>query len=251
VQRESVERPPIGVVIAVNIDGVGQAQLKLTGPVLAEIFLGNISRWSDARIKAHNPALSLPDAPIAVVRRSDGSGTTFNFTDYLSQVSPDWKLRAGSGLLISWPTGASARGNEGVAQLVQTTRNSIGYVEYAQATQLRLNHALLQNGAGNFVRPSAASFQAAAASATWDPTRDFYVLLTNTPGKDAYPITATVFALMPKSAASARTAAALDFFRWSLERGATSAARLGYVPLPPELVKQVTGYWTTALEAAP
>jgi phosphate transport system substrate-binding protein len=236
-----------GVVVAINVDGVGAGQLGLTGPVLAEIFLGTISRWSDPKIKAHNPTLRLPDAPITVVRRSDGSGTTFNFTHYLSQVSPDWRLKAGSGLNVSWPTGLGAKGNLGLARAVQTTKNSIGYVEYAQATELGLSYASIQNRSGQFVKPGPASFQAAAASAEWDRARDFYVLLTNTASKDAYPITATVFALMHKAATSTRTGATLDFFRWSLEHGAGQASELGYVPLPPALVKQVTSYWATTL----
>jgi len=236
-----------GVVISVNVDGLEHGALQLTGPLVADIFLGRITRWSDPAIRAHNPGSKLPDAPIAVVHRSDGSGTTFNFTSFLSAVSPEWKLRAGSGLLVPWPLGQGEKGNEGVAERVKATKNSIGYVEYVQATQLKLNMALLQNGAGKFVRPGPASFQAAAANADWQRARDFYVLLTNAPGADAYPIIATVFVLMPRSAASSRTRAALDFFRWSLESGAGSAAALGYVPLPPAVVQQVREYWKTTL----
>jgi phosphate transport system substrate-binding protein len=236
-----------GVVVAVNIDGIGAGQLALTGPVLADIFLGTISRWSDPKIRAHNPTLSLPDAAITVVRRSDGSGTTFNFSHYLAQVSPEWKLKAGSGLNVAWPTGLGAKGNEGVGRAVLGTKNSIGYVEYAQATELGLSFAAIQNRAGQFVKPGAASFRAAAISAEWDRARDFYALLTNTAGKEAYPITATVFALMHKAASATRTGAALDFFRWSLEHGAATASELGYVPLPPALVKQVRAYWATTL----
>lgn len=234
-----------GVVIAVNVEGVENGSLQLTGPLLADIFLGRITRWSDPSLRARNPSSKLPDAPIAVVHRSDGSGTTFNFTSFLSAVSAEWKLRAGSGLLVPWPLGQGAKGNEGVAERVKATKNSIGYVEYAQATQLKLNMASLQNGAGQFVRPGPASFQAAAAGADWQPARDFYVLLSNAPGADAYPIVATVFALMRRSAASSRSRAALDFFRWSLKRGGRSAAALGYVPLPPAVVQRVREYWTT------
>jgi phosphate transport system substrate-binding protein len=238
-----------GVVVAINVDGVASGQLKLTGPVLADIFLGKTTRWSDAAITALNPELRLPDAPIAVVHRSDGSGTTFNFTDYLSKVSAEWKLKAGSALLVRWPAGAGAKGNEGVGQAVRTTRNSIGYVEYAQATQMALAHALLKNRAGRFVRPDTTSFQAAAARADWAGASDFALLLTDVDGDNAYPITATVFVLMPKAGSKSRTRAALEFFRWSLEKGSSTATQLGYVPLPASLVQQVKGYWSTTFKA--
>jgi phosphate transport system substrate-binding protein len=232
-----------GVVIAVNIDGVGASEMRLNGPVLANIFLGTIRNWSDPAITALNPALKLPNAPIAVLHRSDGSGTTFTFTDYLSKISPDWKLKVGSALIVKWPVGSGAKGNEGIAQAVKRTKNSIAYVEYAQATQSRLAPALLQNRAGSFVKPEAASFQAAAASADWASTNDFYLLLTDVHGAAAYPLTATVFVLMPRGAKPARTQAALDFFAWSLTDGARTASQLGYVPLPEPVVKQVRAYW--------
>ena len=238
-----------GVVVAVNVDGVGPGEIKLTGSLLADVFLGKITQWSDPAIASLNATVKLPDAKIAVIRRADGSGTTFNFTDYLSKVSPDWKLRVGSALLVQWPTGAAAKGNEGVARAVQQTRNSIGYVEYAQARQLALNYARLQNRAGRFVTPDSTSFRAAAASADWHKTSDFYLLLTDIPGEQAYPITATVFVLMHKTAPRARTLAALDFFRWSLEKGSGTAAQLGYVPLPDALVQQVKSYWTKTLQS--
>jgi phosphate transport system substrate-binding protein len=237
-----------GVVVVVNIDGLGGSELRLTGPVLADIFLGRINRWSDPQIKAHNPSLNLPDAAISVVRRSDGSGTTFTFTDYLSKVSPEWKLKAGAGLLISWPTGTAAKGNEGVAKAVQATRNAIGYVDHGQARRLGLRHALLQNRAGRFVKPDAATFQAAASGVDWGRAGDFHVLLTNSISRSAYPITATVFALMRRTAPRARTGAALDFFRWSMDQGAATATELGYVPLPAPLVKEVTRYWAATFE---
>jgi len=232
-----------GVVVAVNADGVPSGRLKLTGLVLADIFLGRIARWSDPAIADLNPGLRLPDAPIVVIHRSDGSGTTFNFTAYLSAVSTEWKLKAGSNLMVAWPTGTAAKGNEGVARAVKATRNSIGYVEYAQATQLGLAHALLQNRAGRFVRPDAATFQAAAACADWSAAPDFDIVLTNPAGEHAYPIAATVFVLASRTAPRARTRAALDFFRWSLRKASGTAATLGYVPLPPTLVQQVEAYW--------
>lgn len=238
-----------GVVVAVNIEGIRSGELRLTGPLLAEVFLGRVRRWSDPSIKEVNPSLNLPDAPIAVVRRSDGSGTTFNFTDYLSKVSPDWKQKVGAGLLVQWPTGTASKGNEGVAERVKATRNSIGYVEFAQAALSKLDHALVQNRAGAFVKPDSTGFQAAAAAAQWNRTRDFYVLLTDAPGRTAYPIAATVFVLMRKDASPARTSATLEFFRWSLEQGSRTASQLGYVPLPADLSRQVSAYWSANLPA--
>lgn len=238
-----------GVVIATNIDGIGSGQLKLTGPVLADLFLGKITRWSDPALEALNPTLSLPDAAVVVVHRADGSGTTFNFTDYLSKVSPEWKLKVGAALIVAWPTGAAAKGNEGVAQAVKQTRNAIGYVDFAQAAQMGLHVARLQNRAGRFVTPDTASFQAAAASADWGRASDFHLLLTDGPGEQAYPITATVFVLMHRTASRARTGAALDFFRWSLAKGSRTASQLGYVPLPDALVRQVETYWATTFKA--
>jgi phosphate transport system substrate-binding protein len=232
-----------GVVVAVNLDGVGPGELRFTGPVLADIFRGAITRWSDPAIRALNPAVKLPAAEILVVRRSDGSGTTFNFTDYLSKVSPEWRRNLGSGLVVPWPTGIGAKGNEGVAQAVKRTKNSIGYVEYAQASHSRLTYALLQNAAGRFVAPEPATFQAAAAGANWSKTSDFHLLLTDVPGEGVYPVTATVFVLMRKAASPSRARSALGFFRWSLEKGSRTAAQLGYVPLPEALIEQVTGYW--------
>jgi phosphate transport system substrate-binding protein len=238
-----------GIVVATNIAGVGAGVLRLSGPVLADIFLGRITSWSDPAIAALNPSLRLPAAAITVIHRSDGSGTTFNFTDYLSKVSPEWRSRVGSGLLVPWPIGSAANGNEALAREIRRVRNSIGYVEYAQARQLGLSDALLQNRAGRFVRPQPSTFQAAAAGANWRPEADFYLLLTDIPAEQAYPITATVFILMHKSSSRARTAAALDFFRWSLERGASTASHLGYVPLPASLADQVRKYWSAAFRS--
>jgi phosphate transport system substrate-binding protein len=234
-----------GIVAATNIDGIGPGQLRLTGPLLADIFLGRIKTWSDPAIKALNPELKLPEAAIAVIHRSDGSGTTFNFTHYLVKVSPQWKERVGADQLVVWPVGTGAKGNTGVAQAVRQTRNSIGYVEFATAMQAKLSYAQLQNRAGRFVQPSPAGFQAASVSAEWSKTRDFDLMLTDTPGAEAYPIVATVFVLMPKTPLSTRARAAFDFFGWTLDKGAQGAAQLGYVPLPDPLVRQIKGYWST------
>jgi phosphate transport system substrate-binding protein len=238
-----------GVVVAVNLDGIGSGIIRFTGPVLADVFLGKITKWSDPAIKAHNPTLSLPAASIIVVHRSDGSGTTFNFADYLSKVSSEWKAQVGAAMLVRWPAGRAAKGNDGVAQIVKQVKNSIGYVDFAQALQSNLSYAVVQNRAGRFIKPDTTGFQAAAASADWKSTRDFYLMLTDAPGENAYPITATVFVFMHKSASRAKTRAALDFFRWSLEKGSGTATQLGYVPLAQFLVDQVKAYWTRTFES--
>jgi phosphate transport system substrate-binding protein len=237
-----------GVVAAVNIDGVGPGEIQFTGELLADIYLGKVQSWTDPAIRTLNPALELPDAKIIVFRRSEGSGTTFNFSNYLSKVSPQWRDAVGFDLLVSWPTGAGAKGNDGVSQAVRNTKNSIGYVEYAHAIQTRLSYALIRNQAGTLVKPDASSFQAAAATAAWEKASDFNLLLTDTPGQNAYPIVATVFILMHKTNSPRRARAALSFFTWSLEKGAKDATGLGYVPLPPALVAQVKDYWAKNLK---
>lgn len=238
-----------GVVAVVNIEGVGPGQIRFTGPVLADIFLGKIQTWSDPAIKALNPDLKLPDARIAVVRRADGSGTTYNFTNYLSKVSPQWKDTVGSDLIVKWPTGTGARGTAGVAQAVQQTANAIGYVEFANAVQRKLSYGLIQNKAGKFVMPESKSFQAAADNADWANAKDFDLMLTDAPGEAAYPVVATVFVLMNKDASQNRTRGAFNFFTWALDKGAGDAAQLGYVPLPESLVKQVKAYWVQNYKA--
>ena len=239
-----------GVVAAVNIDGVGNNELKLTGEVLADIFLGKIKEWSHPTIQALNPGLKLPNAAIAIVHRSDGSGTTYNLAHFLSQANPEWREKMGVNTQLPWRLGTGAKANEGVAKTVRATKNSIGYVEYTQATQLKLSTAQIRNRAGQFVSPDAKTFQTAAASAEWSKTSDFNLMLTNAPGDEAYPITATVFVLMHKQSTSPRRSrAALTFFRWALEKGSKDAAALGYVPLPPALVGQVGEYWAKTFKA--
>jgi phosphate transport system substrate-binding protein len=236
-----------GIVPVVNIEGLKSGEIKFTGALLADIFLGKVKRWNDPEIVKLNPDVKLPAAAIAVLHRSDSSGTTFNWVNYLSKVSPEWRDKVGEGTAVAWPTGAGGKGNEGVAALVMQTRNSIGYVEYAYVLQSKLAYGLVQNKAGKFVKPDAASFQAAAASADWAKARDFYLVMTDSPGADAYPIAATAFVLIPKTAKSpARTKAALEFFRWVLESGQKSATDLEYVPLPPDLVMQIEAYWKSA-----
>jgi phosphate transport system substrate-binding protein len=234
-----------GVTVAVNVEGVGQNELRLTSEALADIFMGKIREWSHPTIQALNPGLKLPSAPIAVVHRSDGSGTTYNLAHFLSQVSPEWREKMGASTVLPWRLGTGAKANEGVAKTVRSTKNAIGYVEYAQANRLKLTTALIRNRAGQFVAPDSQSFQIAAASAEWSKASDFNLMLTNAPGDQAYPISATVFVLMQKKPTSPRRSrAALTFFRWALEKGSKDAAALGYVPLPPPLVTQVTDYWS-------
>ena len=233
-----------GVVAVVNLQGIKQGQLHVTGPVLADVFLGKITSWGAPEIKALNPAIVLPDAKIAVVHRSDGSGTTFNWVNYLSKVSAEWKAKVGEGPSVSWPTGLPAKGNEGVANLVNRTKNSIGYVEYAYVLQNKMAYVAIQNRAGKFVEPSAAAFQAAAAGAEWKSAKDFFLVMTDAPGDAAYPIAATTFVLMGKSPTNAaRSKAALKFFQWALSSGQKEARSLAYVPLPDPLVQQVEAYW--------
>jgi phosphate transport system substrate-binding protein len=232
-----------GVVPVVNIAGIQPGKLRLTGPVLADIYAGKIKSWNDPAIARLNAGVALPASHITVVHRSDGSGTSFNFTHYLSQVSASWKSSPGEGKSVAWPTGVGGKGNEGVAGYVKQIPNSIGYVEYAYVLQNHMAYALLQNSAGSFVAPSAVSFQAAAASADWKNAKDFFLVMTNAPGADAYPITATTFIVMHRKASDkARSDAALSFFRWALEKGQPQAQKLDYVPLPADLVQQIETY---------
>jgi phosphate transport system substrate-binding protein len=232
-----------GIVAVVNIPGLEAGKLKLTGPLLADIYAGKVKTWNDPVITKLNPGVTLPGANIAVVHRSDGSGTTFNFTHYLSQISPTWKGGPGEGKTVNWPTGVGGKGNEGVAGYVKQIPNSIGYVEYAYVIQNKMTYAQLQNSAGTFVSPSADSFSAAAESADWKNAKDFNLVMTNAPGANAYPITATTFVLMPKQPKDkAKSDAALAFFKNALEKGQDQARKLDYVPLPAPLVQQIESY---------
>ena len=233
-----------GVVPVVNIEGIEPGKLRLTGPLLADIFAGRIATWNDPAIAAANPGLALPSTKINIVHRSDGSGTTFNFTNYLSKVSPEWKSKVGEGTSVQWPGGVGGKGNEGVASYVKQIKGSIGYVELAYALQNKMAFASLQNAAGNWVQPSAETFQAAAAGADWASAKDFNLVITNAAGDQAWPITATNFILMYKTPKDAkRSADTREFFKWAFEQGQTQAQALDYVPLPPALVQQVEAYW--------
>ena len=233
-----------GVVPVFNLDGVQPGQLRLTGALLADIFLGKVAKWNDPAIAAANPGVALPDEKITIVHRSDGSGTTFNFSNYLSKVSAEWKGKVGEGTSLQWPAGVGGKGNEGVAAYVKQIKGGIGYVELAYALQNGMPYASLQNAAGQFVQPNAESFAAAAASADWAGAPDFNLVITNASGAQAWPITATNFMLMhkqPKDAA--RSQATRAFFKWALEQGQPQAQELHYVPLPPELVQKIEAYW--------
>lgn len=233
-----------GVVPVVNLEGIKPGQLNFTGELLADIYLGKVTSWNDPAIVALNPDAKLPATKIMVTHRSDSSGTTFNWVNYLAKVSPDWKTNVGEGTTVKWPTGTAGNGNEGVARYVNYIKGSIGYVELAYAIEHKMTFAKLKNKSGVFVAPSLDSFQAAAANAGWKAS-DFYEVLTEAAGKDSWPITATTFVLMPKQAKDAvRSAEALKFFRWSLEQGKADAKSLNYVSLPDGLVQQVEAYWT-------
>jgi phosphate transport system substrate-binding protein len=232
-----------GVVPVINIPGAHPGQVKLNGPLLAAIYAGEIKTWNDPRISKINPGLHFPAKAITPVHRADDSGTTFNFTHYLSQVSPGWRAKFGEGKTVSWNGGIGGKGNEGVAAYVKQIPYSIGYVEYAYVVQNKMAYTLMQNSAGKFVAPSAKTFAAAAATADWAHARDFNLVMTNAPGANAYPITASTFVLMYKQPKNAATSAsARKFFSWALTKGQPQALGLDYVPLPAGLVKQIQGY---------
>ena len=239
-----------GIVPVVNLDGVAPGDLVLDGPTLAGIFAGTVKTWDDAAVKKLNPSAKLPSAAIAVVHRSDGSGTTFNFTDYLSKVSANWKANVGSATAVEWPVGIGAKGNEGVANNVANTKNSIGYVEYAYAKQNKLTFTKLINKDGKTVSPVSTSFQAAAANADWSKEPGFYQILTDQPGSDSWPITAATFILMHKKSADGASAKeALKFFDWAFAKGGPAAEELDYIPMPAAVVTLIKKEWTNVTDA--
>jgi phosphate transport system substrate-binding protein len=238
-----------GVVPVINIKGINAGQLKLTGQVLGDIFLGKITKWDDAAIKTLNPTLALPDAAIAPVRRADGSGTSFLFTNYLSKVNAEWKTKVGEGTAVNWPTGAGGKGNEGVAAFVGRLPNSIGYVEYAYVKQNKMNYALMQNSTGAYVSPDDTAFKAAAAGADWSKT--FYQVLTNQPGKDSWPISGATFILMHKlQDKPANGSESLKFFSWAYKNGDKAADELDYVPMPKPVVAAIEKAWAELKDAS-
>jgi phosphate transport system substrate-binding protein len=233
-----------GIVPVINLDGVAPGDLTLDGPTLARIFLGEITAWDDPAIKKLNPKAKLPSSAIVVVHRSDGSGTTFNFTNYLSKVSEDWKSKVGESSAVEWPVGIGAKGNEGVANNVANTKGAIGYVEYAYAKQNKLTHTKMVNREGKAVPPSMESFQAAAAGADWSHAAGFYEILTNEPGAKAWPITAATFILLPKEPKDQAAAAeALKFFSWAFAHGGKAAEELDYIPMPKQVVELIKKSW--------
>jgi phosphate transport system substrate-binding protein len=238
-----------GVVPVINVPGIASGALKLDGEALANIFLGKITKWNDPAIVALNGGVQLPDSKITVVHRSDGSGTTFNFVNFLSKVSPEWKTKVGEGTAVKWPVGIGGKGNEGVAAYVKQIKGGIGYVELSYALQNKMAYSRMKNAAGNFVLPSDESFQAAAANADWKNAKDFYLVMTNAPGEKSWPITATNFILMyrqPKNATGAKNAK--EFFTWAYANGDASAKALDYVPLPDDLVQQIQAYWSQEMK---
>ncbi|MEI8163441.1 MAG: phosphate ABC transporter substrate-binding protein PstS [Betaproteobacteria bacterium] len=239
-----------GVVPVVNLAGVKPGELKLTGAVLADIYIGKIVKWNDKAIADLNPGVALPASDIGVVRRADGSGTTFIFTNYLSKVSPEWKTKVGEGTAVQWPVGLGGKGNEGVSAFVQRLPGSIGYVEYAYAKQNKLTHAIMKNASGNFVAPDDLTFKAAAAHADWTKS-NFAEILTEQTGKDAWPLTGATFILMHKvQDKPAQGAEVLKFFEWSYKNGAKMAEDLDYVSLPESLVKLIGTSWANVKDAS-
>ena len=239
-----------GVVPVVNIPGVANGDLRLTGEVLANIFLKKITKWNDAAIKTLNPTLALPDLAITVVHRSDGSGTTFIFANYLGKVSKEWATKVGADTSVAWPTGVGGKGNEGVASYTQRIKGSIGYVEYAYAKENNLPAAILQNGDGEFVKPSLESFQSAAKFAKWESAPGFYEILTNEPGKTTWPIAGATFILMQKVQLKPENGVeVLKFFDWGYNNGSLMAKGMDYVPMPADVVKLIQASWKTNLKS--
>jgi phosphate transport system substrate-binding protein len=238
-----------GVVPVVNIKGIAPGQLKLSGQVLGDIYLGKITQWNDAAIKALNPGLALPEAAIAPVRRADGSGTSFIFTNYLSKVNAEWKTKVGEGTAVNWPVGAGGKGNEGVAAFVGRLPNSIGYVEYAYVKQNKMTFAQMKNAAGSFVSPDDSAFKAAAAGAEW--SKSFYQILTEQPGKDSWPLTGATFILMHKvQEKPAQATTTLKFFSWAYQNGDQTADALDYVPMPAVVKTTVEKSWSQIQDAS-
>jgi phosphate transport system substrate-binding protein len=238
-----------GIVPVVNIDGVKAGDLVLDGSTLASIFLGDITKWNDPAIKKLNPSVALPKQAIAIVHRSDGSGTTYNFAYYLADVSADWKSKVGVATSIEWPAGIGAKGNEGVANNVANTKGSIGYVEYAYALQNKLKYTKMVNKAGKVVAPTSAAFQAAAANADWSSKPGYGVILANQPGDQTWPMTAATWILVygnPKDPAA--TAEALKFFAWSYDNGDKMAEELDYVPMPDKVVASIKKTWASEIK---
>ena len=250
-QKGQIQFPTVigGTVPVINIKGIAPGQMKLDGQVLGDIFLGKITKWDDPAIKALNPGLPLPDAAIAPVRRADGSGTTFNFTNYLSRVHPEWKAKVGEGTAVNWPVGAGGKGNEGVAAFVARLPNSIGYVEYSYVKQNKMTYTLMKNRDGVYVAPDDDTFKAAAAGADWN--KSFYQLITDQPGKNSWPITTATFILMNvKQDKPANATETFKFFSWAYKNGDKIAADLDYVPMPDSVMAAIQKVWGQVTDAS-
>ena len=240
-----------GIVPILNVQGVKPGDLVLDGKTLADIYMGNVTKWNDKEIQALNPDLKLPDNDIAVVYRSDGSGTTFNFTYYLADVAPDWKSKVGVDASVQWPTGTGGKGNQGVANYVSRLKNSIGYVEYAYALQNKLTYAKMKNKDGKVVSPTMETFQAAASGADWKNAKGFYLILANQPGAESWPMTAATFILLHKQVDKPEaTKAVLSFFDWAYKSGDKDAADLDYVPFPDNVKSMIRDEWKNDLKTA-
>jgi len=238
------------IVPVVNIDGIKAGDMVLDGDTLAKIYLGTITKWDDAAIKKLNPKLNLPSAAISVVHRADGSGTTFNFTDYLSKVSADWKSKVGSGTAVEWPVGVGAKGNEGVSGNIGQAKNTIGYVEYAYAKQNKLTYTALVNKAGKTIQPTTEAFQAAASNADWAHAPGYYLILTDQPGDKSWPIVASTFILMHKDATDkAASQEAIKFFKYAFANGDKMAEELDYIPMPDSVVKMIEKTWSSEIKS--
>jgi phosphate transport system substrate-binding protein len=238
------------LVPVVNLEGVKPGELVFSGELLGDIYLGKVKKWDDPAIAKLNPKVKLPGDAITVVRRSDGSGTTFLWTDYLSKANAEWKAKAGSGTAVEWPTGVGAKGNEGVAGNVSQTKNSIGYVEYAYAKQNKLTHGAVINKAGKPVQPTIEAFQAAAANADWANSKNYYLILTDQPGDASWPITGATFIIMHKDPVDKAAAKeAIKFFKWAFEKGDKMAQELDYIPMPATVVKQIEKTWSADIKS--
>jgi phosphate transport system substrate-binding protein len=238
------------IVPVVNLEGIKAGDMVLDGDTLAKIYLGTIKKWDDPAIKKLNPKLTLPSAAISVVHRADGSGTTFNFTDYLSKVSPDWKSKVGEGTAVEWPVGVGAKGNEGVSGNIGQAKNTIGYVEYAYAKQNKLTYTQMVNKTGKTVEPTTEAFQAAASNADWAHAPGYYLILTDQPGDKSWPIVASTFILMHKDATDkAASQEALKFFKFAFTKGDKMAEELDYIPMPEPVVKLIEKTWSSDIKS--
>jgi phosphate transport system substrate-binding protein len=250
--RDGLAQFPVvigAIVPVVNLDGIAPGQVRFTGALLADIYLGKVKNWNDPAVTALNPGINLPKLAITVIHRSDGSGTTFNWVAYLSKASNEWKTTVGANTSIAWPAGSGGKGNGGVADYVTHIKGAIGYVEFAYVLQKKLVYGLVQNRAGNFVQPGTTSFEAATQGVDWEKTLDFYVLLNDSPNVEAYPIVATSFVLIHKQPKDAeRTRQTVAFFKWALASGQELATSLDYVPLPPTLVQRIEAYWQAQIQ---